>query len=212
MPPPQASSICGHDGIQWPAQLLPYAAMYSTGSTRSSCRSRDSTSTINSSVHQSYPQLPRLTSPLLQQSRLLQYTHPWTPCIASVSEPAAASVTSTARSRSSQSAAHNSSTSDTSSSSSSTGSPHEPSKARSMAEVLHSAGVRALGGGLPGAAAMIVQASLGFHHDLTQQWLRIYISRRTPASLHHFRQPSRSRSLQTSTRTCCNACCFQCLK
>lgn len=211
MPSPHASSICGHDEIQWPAQLLPYAAIYSTGSTqqRSCCRSRDSTIPINSSVHQSYPQLTRLTRPLLQQSDLLQHTHHWTPCIASVAEPAAASVTSTARSTStsSQSAAHNCSTSD-SSSSSSTGSPHEPGKARSMAEVLHSAGVRALGGGLPGAAAMIVQASLGFHHVPTRHWLANISA---PVSLLHFWPPSRSRNLPTSRRTCCDASCIQCL-
>jgi hypothetical protein len=102
------------------------------------------------------------TSPILSCGRELNSSR----------DPATSSPTPGASSEGIAGASTSSCSGHTSSSSghaSSSGRSHEHGQQRSLQEVLHSAGVRALGGGLPGAAAMVVQVCMGSWFRCWQQ-------------------------------------------
>lgn len=117
------------------------------------------------------------TSPILSSGRDLNSSR----------DPATSSTTSSTSSQGTVDASTSSGSGHKSSSSghaSSSSRPHEHGQQRSLQEVLHNAGVRALGGGLPGAAAMVVQVCMGSWIRCWQQpfgfWskhLRAYSSR-----------------------------------
>lgn len=178
-----ASSGTSSSSRSW--QLLPLPPMYTVSTAQqhvsyhSSCPSN---STGTNTSHHPMQQLSMQPLVAAQQAYLHHFSPLRHSCagtllfIPSVTEPAAASFTSPALASTSDinssspststfvtsissSNAHgaNSSTSSSSSSSSHASSGQHAHEQRSLKEVLHNAGVRALGGGLPGAAAMVVQ-------------------------------------------------------